>query len=367
VLLTRCIASPRSRQARPQGTATPAAASTPAARRGQAAAAQAICRTLRGGLLEAVLCACAMDARSAAELTQSIAVGAEEALCDSDVATILLALRCFASGTQTGAARVAAAGLLPHAVVLLRSPDPKVAGSAVGLCLDAAAKDAAAKAALAQEPSTVPALLALLRGAPCCRDALGITVPAAAVALLSVMARPDDSAPAAAGRTGGSPGVAGGSAVAAAVVAGGGVARIVELLRAALGGVVMDVSSSRRLLAALSTFASTHPAAAAAARAAGAVPLAARAVVAAQQTYGAAKPVLFEGLVVQNHPSESPLASKGLRGRQRGWTCTSTRPTRFAAAPPLAAPAASRLATAAAALGGAAVGARRRRRRPPGY
>jgi hypothetical protein len=199
--------------------------------------------------------------------------------------------------TQQGAARLAAAGLVAHAVALMRSPDPDVARTAVALCRNAAAVDATAKAALAREPDAVPALLALLCGGSPPWDDMGVKILALVAQLLGMLTRPEDRVAAAAAATAAR---TGGSTVTAAVVAGGGVARTVELLRAALGGGGQspDIPSAVRLLGALNSFASTNPAAAAAARTAGAVPIAARAIVAAQRTPGpAAKVALYEALL----------------------------------------------------------------------
>jgi hypothetical protein len=293
----------------PEGSAGPAAgrrgdsggadAGSASARAAAAVAAQqAICRILcdRPALLDAVR-ATAMDAGSAAHLTRLILAGCESALCDADTATVLVALRCFACETQTGAARVSAAGVLPHAVALMRSPrvpgtpPPWVAHAAVGLCWGAAGVDAAAKAALARDPSAVPALLAVLLGAPPPWDEADVAALSTAANLLGLLAIPSGRAVAVS---------ADGSPVTAAVLAGGGVARIVAVLRAALGGggQILDAQPAGLLLMALNAFNSTHPGAAAAARAAGALPLAARAVVAAQRTPGPfTKNVLNEALV----------------------------------------------------------------------
>jgi hypothetical protein len=271
----------------------------------QAAAAQAICRALRDrpALLDAVAHAveAATNASAAAELKRVVSAGAESAPVGAETAAVLGVLSSFC-GNKAGAARGAAAGLLPHVVELMRSPDPGVVLAAVALCWRAATADAAALSALAGEPNAAPALLARLRrGAapPCYGDETGVKLPAMAAELLGLLARPDARAPAAAARRGGAPG--GGSAVAAAVVAGGGVERMVALLRAALGGggQILDASSARKLLAPLDIFVSTYPAAAAAARAAGLLPLAVRAVVEAQRTPGPnTTAVLCDGLVI---------------------------------------------------------------------
>jgi hypothetical protein len=243
--------------------------------------------------------AAASDASSAAELRQVVAAGAESAPGNADTATVLTALT-FLCDTQTGAARVVAAGLLPQVVRLLRSPNHAVAYAAAALCQGAAKVDASARAALARD--AVPALLPLLRLAPPCRlddDFTGVKSPAVVANLLGLLAMPESGATAPAARTGGVLAGAGGSTVTAAVLASGGVARTVELLRAALGGGghSLNVWSALRLLWALAAFASTHPAATAAARAAGVLPLATRAIVAAQRTPGAgAKALLTEGL-----------------------------------------------------------------------
>jgi hypothetical protein len=275
-----------------------------------AAAQQAICRTLRGRpeLMDAVLRAwqAVADACSAAELQRLVSAGADAAPGGADTVTILRAVeRLCVDATQAGAARVAAAGLLAHAVALMRSPDPGVVYAATRLCLTAATVYNAAGAAVAREPGAVPTLLALLCGAPPAWGANGIKAPAAAAHLLGLLALPTSMAiPAAAARTGGAPAGAGGSTAAAAVLAAGGVARMVALLRAALGGGGQspDVTAAGELLRALNFLAGTHAAtaaaAAAAARAAGALPLAARAAVEAQRTPGnAAKFMLCEALV----------------------------------------------------------------------
>jgi hypothetical protein len=274
--------------------AAAAAGSDASSAAAQAAAAQAICRTLRDSpaLLDAVAHAVS-DASSAAELMQLVAAGAESAPGDADTGTLLGALVSLCA-SQAGAARVAAAGLLPQVVRLLCSPDRRVAHTAAALCRGAAGADAAAKAALARERDAVPALLALLCGTapspPCCWEESGgvggVTAPSLVAELLALLALPDSRAVAAAARTGGAVAGAGGSTVVAAVVAGGGVERVTALLRAALGGggQGLDAWSAARLLGALNIFATTDPAAADAARAAGALPLAVNAVVAAQRS-----------------------------------------------------------------------------------
>jgi trimeric autotransporter adhesin len=290
------------------------AAAAQAAAAHAAAAQQAICRILRGDLsgpamLDADAVALAWEAHSgiagsAAELKQLILVGAESALGGEDTASVLMgaASFCFAQG---GAARVTAAGLLPHVVALLRSPEPRVARGAVTLCLGAAG-DAAAKAALVQSRDAVPALLALLRDAPAPRrwEDASATTAATAAYLLGALALPENRATAAAAeaalRASGSPAGTRASEVTAAVLASGGVERMVALLRAALaggGGQRQGVLGAGRLLGTLVVFATSHPAAVAAARAAGALPLAARAFVAAQRTPGsAAKAALCEAM-----------------------------------------------------------------------
>jgi hypothetical protein len=263
-----------------------------------AAATQAICRTLRDrpALLEAVALAAgaATDASTADELKRVVSAGAESAPVGAETAAVLGALSDLCDNTQTGAARIAAAGLLPQVVALLRSPYRGAACAAVALCWGAAMADAAAKAALACDPSTVPALLALLCGAPPPWDEADVAALSMAAELLGCLAVSSRSRGAT--LSGGAVAGAGGSAVTAAVLAGGGVARIVAVLRAALGGggQSLDIRSAGGLLMALNAF-GTHPGAAAAARAAGALPLAARAVVAAQRTPGTtAKCVLSE-------------------------------------------------------------------------
>jgi hypothetical protein len=262
--------------ARSRGATAPAASTL-------SDAAKAICRALRGGLLDAVVRLCGMDARSGAELKQRVAAGADAATVGADAVAVLGALSSFC-GRLTGAARVVAAGLLPHVVVMMRSPDPAVAYAAAALCLGAARTDPTANAALAREPGAVPPLLSMLRGDP---SPCGIKAPAVAAELLSQLSVGDSRANAAAARAGGASAGACGCTVAAAVLAGGDVARMVALLRAALGGggQALDASSAAMLLAALNVF-GTNPAAAAAARAAGALPLAARAIVAAHRTPG---------------------------------------------------------------------------------
>jgi hypothetical protein len=260
-----------------------------------AAAIQAICRTLRGGLLGAVVRAeeAAKDASAAAELRRLISAGAVSALPSADTATVLDAATRLCA-TQAGSARVTAAGLLPHAVAVMRSPERRVVFAAATMCLGAATTDAAARAAMGREPDAVPALLALLRGAPAPWEVLDVAVASTAANVLAVLASTDDRAAAAATAAP----IAGGSTITAAVLAQGGVARVVALLQAALGGGSQGhMPSAARLLAALVGFAGSHPAADAAARAAGALPLAARAIVAAQRTPGnAAKAALCEAL-----------------------------------------------------------------------
>jgi hypothetical protein len=115
---------------------------------------------------------------------------------------------------------------------------------------------------------------------------------------VALLASPDSRA---AARTGSAPAGDGGCTVLATVLAGGGVAKMVALLRAALGGGgrSLRASSARKLLAAINTFNGLDPAAAASARAAGALPLAARAIVAAQRTPGPdAKALLAEAVLL---------------------------------------------------------------------
>jgi hypothetical protein len=274
------------------------------------AAAQAICRILHGGLLDAFLVdeqAAANNARLAGLLPQLVEFGARGGLRADRMVAVLAPVIGFCT-TPAGAALATAAGLLPHVTVLLRAPDPGAAHAALLVCVCAATRDPAAHAAMAREPGAAPALLAMLLGAPpplppALRGGEGdsaVGALAQAARLLGILALPAPRRGLGAASGGARAGMVSGPDVAAAVAAGGGVARTVELLRAALGGggQGLDAWSAWRLLEALSSFVGMHPAAAAAARAAGAVPLAASAIVAVQRAPGPnAKAALCEGIV----------------------------------------------------------------------
>jgi hypothetical protein len=292
------------------GAGSSGAGSSEAARAAAAAAAiQAICRTQCGGqLLDEVVRASEAAGpiigvpnptpNPTAQLRRIVSAGCDSAPSDDDTATVLAAVMPLVI-TPTGPARIAAAGLLAHAVQLMRSRDPEVVLGAVSLCQCAATMDASARDAVAREPGAVPALLELLCRTPAPWDAFGAEVPASAAKLLGLLALPTGApSAAAAAAAGGTGGAVAGSAVTAAVLAAGGVERIVALLPAALGdgGNRLKIVSVRSLLSGLNAFVATHPGAVAAARAAGALPLAARAVVAAQPALRFAKAALLEGL-----------------------------------------------------------------------
>jgi hypothetical protein len=274
------------------------------AARAAAAAAQAICRTLRGGgWLDAVALDWAAQNNAspaadqlaqmglgAAGVTRMILAGAGSPPADGngDGMTVLMVLASFCA-KQAGAARAAAAGLLAHAPALLRSPDPEVALAAANWCLQAAGADGSARAALAREPDAAPAALALLCGTPPPWRAIEVQSLSVAANLVGMLA----AAPAAAAEpAGGAPAGAGGPAAVPAPAVAVGVARMASLLSAALGdggrgreggGQGVNLRSAGRLLSGLHGLVGANPAAAAAARAAGALPLAARAAIAAQR------------------------------------------------------------------------------------